>query len=575
MRFTQLISKTLRADPPEAETPSHRLMLRSGLIHQVASGVYAYLPLAWRSMRKIENIIRQEMDAAGGQELLMPTLQPRELWEQTGRSAAFGENLFSLEDRRGRPMVLAPTHEEVVTSIARANVQSYRDLPAILYQIQVKFRDEPRPRAGLIRVREFAMKDAYSFNTDDDSLEESYQAMAQAYRNIYRRCNLPVLMAEADSGAIGGKDSHEFILLTATGEDTVITCPACGYTANAEKAVGVYPEVPSEVLKPLEEVATPGIKTIAELAEFLHIPESHTLKAVFYSAESELVLVTIRGDLEVNEVKLKNVLHSNDLRLATDDEVKAAGLVAGSASSIGIEGIKRVADPSITQGSNFVAGANKPDAHLRNANYPRDFQVDTLTDLALAQPGQLCPNCGQTLEATRGVEVGHIFKLGTFFSETLGATYLDQQGQQRPILMGCYGIGVGRLLAAAIEQNHDEKGMVFPAPIAPYQVHLVGLNLADDRVAAAADQLYRDLWSQGVETLYDDRIEAAAGVKLNDADLLGLPLRLVVSPRNLNNGLVETKGRQESEPSLVPADQAVEVVRERLSPEAGQKAIFW
>ena len=575
MRFTQLISKTLRADPPEAETPSHRLMLRSGLIHQVASGVYAYLPLAWRSMRKIENIIRQEMDAGGGQELLMPTLQPRELWEQTGRSAAFGENLFSLEDRRGRPMVLAPTHEEVVTSIARANVQSYRDLPAILYQIQVKFRDEPRPRAGLIRVREFAMKDAYSFNTDDDSLEESYQAMAQAYRNIYRRCNLPVLMAEADSGAIGGKDSHEFILPTATGEDTVITCPACGYTANAEKAVGVYPEVPSEVLKPLEEVATPGIKAIAELAEFLHIPESHTLKAVFYSAESELVLVTIRGDLEVNEVKLKNVLHSNDLRLATDDEVKAAGLVAGSASSIGIEGIKRVADPSITQGSNFVAGANKPDAHLRNANYPRDFQVDTLTDLALAQPGQLCPNCGQTLEATRGVEVGHIFKLGTFFSETLGATYLDQQGQQRPILMGCYGIGVGRLLAAAIEQNHDEKGMVFPAPIAPYQVHLVGLNLADDRVAAAADQLYRDLWSQGVETLYDDRIEAAAGVKLNDADLLGLPLRLVVSPRNLNNGLVETKGRQESEPSLVPADQAVEVVRERLSPEADQKAIFW
>ena len=574
MRFTQLISKTLRADSPEAETPSHRLMLRSGLIHQVASGVYAYLPLAWRSMRKIENIIRQEMDAAGGQELLMPTLQPRELWEQTGRSTAFGENLFSLEDRRGRPMVLAPTHEEVVTSIARANVQSYRDLPAILYQIQVKFRDEPRPRAGLIRVREFAMKDAYSFNTDDDSLEESYQAMAQAYRNIYRRCNLPVLMAEADSGAIGGKDSHEFILPTATGEDTVITCPACGYTANAEKAVGVYPEVPSEVLKPLEEVATPGIKTIAELAEFLHIPESHTLKAVFYSAEGELVLVTIRGDLEVNEVKLKNALHNNDLRLATDDEVKVAGLVAGSASSIGIEGIKRVADPSITQGSNFVAGANKPDAHLRNANYPRDFQVDILTDLALARPGQLCPNCGQTLEATRGVEVGHIFKLGTFFSETLGATYLDQQGQQRPILMGCYGIGVGRLLAAAIEQNHDEKGMVFPAPIAPYQVHLVGLNLADDRVAAAADQLYRDLWSQGIETLYDDRIEAAAGVKLNDADLLGLPLRLVVSPRNLNNGLVEAKGRQESEPSLVPTDQATGVVRERLSPEAGPKAIF-
>ena len=573
MRFTRLISKTLRTDPPEAETASHRLMLRAGLIYQVAAGVYAYLPLAWRSMRKIENIIREEMDAAGGQELLMPTLQPLELWEQTGRSAAFGDNLFSLEDRRGRPMVLAPTHEEVVTSIARANVQSYRDLPAILYQIQVKFRDEVRPRAGLVRVREFAMKDAYSFNADDDSLEESYQAMAQAYRNIYSRCNLPVLMAEADSGAIGGKDSHEFILPTATGEDTVITCPACKYTANAEKAVGLYPDVPSEALMPLEEVATPGIKTIASLAEFLGITEAQTLKAVFYAADGELVFVTIRGDLEVNEVKLKNALRSTDLRLATDEEVKAAGLVAGSASSIGIEGIKGVADTSITRGSNFVVGANKPDTHLRNANYPRDFQVDILTDLALAQAGQLCPNCGQLLEATKGVEVGHIFKLGTFFSETLGALYLDQQGQQRAMLMGCYGIGVGRLLAAAIEQNHDDKGIIFPAPIAPYQVHLVGLNLTDDRVAAAADELYRELWELGIETLYDDRIESAAGVKLNDADLVGLPLRLVVSPRNLNNGVVESKGRQKSEPSLVPLDQAAEVIRQRLSAEASSRVV--
>ena len=573
MRFTRLISKTLRTDPPEAETASHRLMLRAGLIYQVAAGIYAYLPLAWRSMRKIENIIREEMDAAGGQELLIPTLQPLELWEQTGRSAAFGDNLFSLEDRRGRPMVLAPTHEEVITSIARANVQSYRDLPAILYQIQVKFRDEPRPRAGLIRVREFAMKDAYSFNADDDSLEESYQAMAQAYRNIYSRCNLPVLMAEADSGAIGGKDSHEFILPTAAGEDTVITCPACGYTANAEKAVGLYPDVPSEELKPLEEVATPGVKTIASLAEFLGITEAQTLKAVFYTADGELIFVTIRGDLEVNEVKLKNALHSADLRLATDEEVNAAGLVAGSASSIGIEGIKRVADTSITRGGNFVVGANKPDTHLRNANYPRDFQVDVLTDLALAQAGQLCPNCGQMLEATRGVEVGHIFKLGTFFSETLGALYLDQQGQQQAMLMGCYGIGVGRLLAAAIEQNHDDKGIIFPTPIAPYQVHLVGLNLADERVAAAADGLYKELWELGIETLYDDRLEATAGVKLNDADLIGLPLRLVVSPRNLNNGVVEAKGRQESESSLVPADQVAEVVRQRLSAEAGPRVV--
>ena len=564
MRITQLISRTLREDPPEAETASHRLMLRAGLIHQVAAGVYAFMPLAWRAVRKIESIIREEMDAAGSQELLMPALQPLELWEQTGRRAAFGDNLFSLEDRRGRSMVLAPTHEEVITNIARANVQSYRDLPVILYQIQTKFRDELRPRAGLVRVREFAMKDAYSFNADEESLDHSYQAMARAYRNIYRRCSLPVLMAEADSGAIGGKDSHEFILPTPSGEDTVITCPGCGYTANAEKAVGVYEELDKGELLPLTEVSTPGVKTIAELAQFLEIPETQTLKAVFYSVDDQLVFVTIRGDLEVNEIKLKNLLHCNELRLATDDEVSQAGLVAGSASPIGIEGIKRIADPSISSGSNFVVGANKPDTHLRNANYPRDFQVDCLSDIALAQAGNRCSNCATPLEDTRGVEVGHIFKLGTFFSETLGALFLDQQGQQQPMMMGCYGIGVGRLLAAAIEQNHDDRGIVFPLTIAPYQVHLVGLNLTDERVSEAADRLYQELWDQGIETLYDDRTEAAAGVKLNDADLLGLPLRLVVSPRNLNNGVAEIKGRQETEVQLVPMDQVVADIRRRL-----------
>ena len=569
MRITQLVSKTLREDPPEAETASHRLMLRAGLIHQVATGVYAFMPLAWRSVRKIESIIREEMDAAGSQELLLPSLQPMELWEQTGRRAAFGDNLFSLEDRRGRSMVLAPTHEEVITNIARANVQSYRDLPVIMYQIQTKFRDELRPRAGLVRVREFAMKDAYSFNADEESLEESYQAMAQAYRNIYRRCNLPVLMAEADSGAIGGKDSHEFILPTPTGEDTVITCSSCSYTANAEKAVGAFAgsdkAESKEELLPLNEVSTPGVKTIAGLAEFLEIPEAQTLKAVFYSADEQLVFVTIRGDRGVNEIKLKNLLGCNELRLATDEEVTQAGLVAGSASPIGIQDIKRVADPSISSGSNFVVGANKPDTHLRNANYPRDFQVDCLSDIALAQPGDLCPNCSAPLEAFRGVEVGHIFKLGTFFSETLGALFLDQHGQQHPMLMGCYGIGVGRLLAAAIEQNHDDRGIVFPKPIAPYQVQLVALNLTDERVKEVAGQLYQELWDQGIETLYDDRTEAAAGVKLNDADLLGLPLRLVVSPRNLNNNVAEVKDRQESEAQLVPLDQVVAEVQRRLS----------
>ena len=565
MRFTRLVTKTLRTDPPEAETASHRLMLKAGLIQQVAAGVYSYLPLAWRSLRKVENIIREEMDAAGGQELMMPALQPAELWEHTGRLSAFGDNLFHFEDRRGRPMVLAPTHEEVVTGIVRANVQSYRDLPVILYQIQTKFRDEIRPRAGLVRVREFDMKDAYSFDADDTSLEESYQAMAQAYRNIYRRCDLPVLMAEADSGAIGGKDSHEFILPTPTGEDTVITCPGCGYTANAEKAVATCKQLPEETEQPLEEVSTPGVKTIADLAQFLNIPPEKTIKAVFYSADEEVVLASIRGDLEVNEVKLKNSLHANELRLATDDEVSAAGLVSGSASAVGLTGIKRVADPSVTMGSNFVVGANKPDTHLRGANYPRDFQADMLTDVALAEPGQLCQRCGRVLESIRGIEVGHIFKLGTFFSESMGALYLDKEGQQQPITMGCYGIGVGRLLAAAIEQNHDERGIVFPTPVAPYQVHLVGLNLADEEVSAAADQLYEDLWKQGIEVLYDDRQDQAAGVKLNDADLLGMPVRLVVSPRNLKNGVVEVKGRREEQAATVPADQVVDAVRQLLA----------
>ena len=571
MRISQLVTRTLRDDPPEAETASHRLMLRAGLIQQVAAGVYAYLPLAWRSLLKIEQIVREEMDAAGGQELRLPALQPRELWEQTDRAAAFGDNLFTLEDRRGRPMVIAPTHEEVVTNVVKGNVQSYRDLPVILYQMQTKFRDEPRPRAGLVRVREFTMKDAYSFDADEDGLDASYAAMAQAYRNVFRRCGVPVLMAEADSGAIGGKDSHEFLLLTDSGEDTVITCGGCDYTANAEKAAAVYPAMESDAaaleLLPLEAVSTPGVKTIAGLAELLGVRESQTLKAVFYAADGEVVFVTIRGDLEVNEVKLKNALHCNELRLADDAEVAAAGLVAGSASAIGITGMRRIADPSIHSGVNFVVGANRADTHYRNANYGRDFEADLIADIALAEPGQRCGQCGDTLRATRGVEVGHIFKLGTFFSEALGAAYLDSEGQQRPIVMGCYGIGVSRVLAAAIEQNHDDNGIIFPTPIAPYQAHLVGLNLADEAVAAAADDLYNRLWAAGIETLYDDRVDAAAGVKFNDADLIGLPVRLVVSPRNLRQGMAEVRRRSGGDAAMIPLDGVPDAAAEMLGAE--------
>ncbi len=565
MKFSKLISKTMRTEPTEAETASHRLMLKAGMVYQVASGVYSYLPLAWRSLRKIENIIRQEIDAAGGQEIRMSVLQPVELWEETDRRSAFGDNLFTLEDRRGRTMVLAPTHEEVVASIVRANVQSYRDLPAILYQIQTKFRDEPRPRAGLIRVREFDMKDAYSFDADEESLENSYQAMAQAYRNIYKRCGLPALMVEADSGAIGGKDSHEFILPTPSGEDTVLTCPKCGYAANTEKAEGVVSPTQIGPLLPMEEISSPGVKTIAGLSEYLGIPESNTLKAVFYSADGNVVFATIRGDLDVNEVKLKNALHCHDLRLASEEEVGAAGLVAGSASPIGLGNVKQVADESIKSGTNFAVGANRPDTHIINANYPRDFQVDILTDIALARKGHGCIRCGTPLEATRGVEVGHIFKLGTFFSETLGAYFLDSEGRQHPIIMGCYGIGVGRLLAAAIEQNHDDRGITFPTPIAPYQVHLVGLNMADSEVARAADELYQHLWQEGIETLYDDRREEAAGVKFNDADLLGLPVRLVVSPRNIRQDSVELKARWDKEATLVPVGEVAGRVAQTLA----------
>ena len=538
-------------------------MLKAGLIYQVASGVYSYMPLAWRSLRKIEQIIREEMDAAGGQELRMSVLQPRGLWQQSGRDDEYGPDMFRLEDRRERPLVMAPTHEELLTSMVKANVNSYRDLPVILYQIQTKFRDEPRPRGGLIRVREFDMKDAYSFDADEEGLDLSYQAMVQVYKNIYTRCGLPAIMVDADSGAIGGKDSQEFIVLADAGEDTIALCESCGYAANTEKAEFAKPPQETEPAAPLEEVHTPGVKTIHDLAAFLEIPTSKTLKAVFYVADGVVVFVTIRGDLEVNEIKLRNALAAIDLHVATPAEVREAGLVAGSASPIGLSGVKTVADDSIDLGSNFVAGANKEDYHLRNANHPRDFQVGLLTDIALAEEGHGCPRCDSTLVMRRGIEVGHVFKLGTRYSEALDASFPDRDGVQRPIIMGCYGIGVGRLLAAAVEHSHDEKGMVLDAAFAPYQVMLVALNVTNEEVARAAEAMYQELQAAGMEVLYDDR-EDSAGVKLNDADLLGLPVRVVVSPRNLKQGEVEVKARSEPEASMVPSDQAVQHVRKLL-----------
>jgi prolyl-tRNA synthetase len=563
MRFSQVFGKTLKEIPSEADTLSHQLLLRAGMIQQVAAGVYSYLPLGWRVLRKIEQIIREEMDKVGGQELMLPTLQPFELWEESGRYPSFGKTLFTVTDRREHTLVLGPTHEEVITELVRRYVQSYRDLPLLLYQIQNKFRDEPRPRGGLLRVREFIMKDLYSFDVDEAGLDNSYQKMLQAYKNIYSRCGLPAVVVEADSGAIGGKESHEFMLIAETGEDEIICCSDCDYAANIEKAQSIKPELDKKTPLPIEEISTPNIKTIEEVADFVGVPTSHTLKAVFYSADDKLAFVVIRGDLEVNETKLKNLLKCTELRLATENEVKAASLVAGSSSPIGIKGIKIVADDSITLGSNFIAGANKPDTHLKNANYPRDFKVDIIADIAVAQPGDSCPKCNGRLLSRHGIEVGHIFKLGTFLSENLGAYFLDRNGTSQPITMGCYGIGLGRLLAAAVEQNHDDKGIIWPVAIAPYHIYLCPLRSENSDVAETAEKIYKDLTSANLEVLFDDRDESP-GVKFNDADLLGIPLRLTVSPRTLENQSIEIKWRKESQVQLVPLKGISSLIRELL-----------
>ncbi len=560
MRISKLFGKTQREVPAEVETVSHQLLLKAGMIHQVAAGIYSYLPLGWRVLKKIGNVIRDEMDKAGGQELSMPVLQPLELWQETGRDLAFGKGLFTLSDRRERQLVLGPTHEEVITELVSHNVQSYRDLPLLLYQIQTKFRDEPRPRGGLIRVREFTMKDLYSFDTDEEGLDQSYTQMLQAYKNIYDRCGLPSRLVEADSGAIGGKDSHEFMVITESGEDEILYCDQCQYAANVDKAESKKDKIESGKPLPVEEVATPGAGSIEEVAGFLKIPQSHTLKAVFYIADGKLVFVVIRGDIGVNEVKLKNALDCIDLRLATEAEVIKAGIVAGAASPIGIKGIKIIADDSITSGANFVAGANKAETHLRNVNYPRDFKASLVTDIAQARAGEQCPRCGGKLLSTRGIEVGHIFKLGTFLSEKLGALFIDQGGVSHPIVMGCYGIGLDRLLAADIELNHDDKGIIWPISIAPYHVYLCPLYKENSEVAAVAEKIYNELEAEGLEVLFDDRQESP-GIKFNDADLLGLPIRVTISPRTLEKNSAEIKKRPEKEAELVPLEEVTKKLR--------------
>jgi prolyl-tRNA synthetase len=565
MRMTRLFSHTLREAPVEAEHASHQLLLRAGLVQQIAAGVYSYLPLGWRVLRRIEQIVREEMDRAGGQEILMPVLSPIELWQESGRASDYGPTLMSLEDRRERRFALGPTHEEVVVDLFRRTVQSYKELPQLLYQIQTKFRDEPRPRMGLVRGREFGMMDLYSFHADHADLDRTYDDMYAAYLRVYQRAGVPVVVVDADSGTIGGRESQEFMLLTEIGEDEILLCPSCGYAANAEKAELRKAEAAPEAPQPLEEVSTPGQKTIEDLMRFLDVPAARTLKAVFYHADGRPVFVAIRGDLEVNETKLRNALHALDVRLMTDDEVRNAGLVAGSASPVGLKGITIVADDSVPGSPNLVAGANKPDVHYRNVNHGRDWHTSIVDDIALARPGDPCARCGTPFESRRGIEMGHIFKLGTRYTEKMDATFLDATGETKLAIMGCYGIGTSRLLQCAIESNHDERGIVWPRNLSPYDLHLVGLGLDREGVGERAEALYKGLTAAGLDVLYDDRPDVSAGVKFNDADLIGIPLRATVSPRSMEKEAIEVKRREAAEFELIPYAEAVERIQRALT----------
>jgi prolyl-tRNA synthetase len=560
MRMSRLFGKTLRDAPADAESANHQLMLRAGLVQQLAAGIYSYLPVGWRVMRKIEQIIREEMDRIGGQEVVMPVMHPAEMWEASGRMATMSDVLIKFQDRRERDFVLGPTHEEVVVDLFKKQVQSYRDMPLMVYQIQTKFRDEARPRGGLVRLREFTMKDAYSFDAGWDALDDSYQAARGAYQRIFERCGVPTMTVLADSGAIGGKDSEEFVFLTDAGEDTVLLCDKCGYAANAEKADHKKRAAPSEAPLPLTEVATPGQKTIDQLVAFLGVPHERTLKAVFYEADGEPVFVAIRGDLEVNETKLRNALHAVELEPLDDAGVAKHGLVAGSASPVGLSGLRVVADDAALASPNLVAGANKPDTHYKNVNYERDWRADIVTDISLARAGDVCARCGGTLETQRGIEMGHVFKLGTVYTERLDARYADEAGELQPAVMGCYGIGVGRIFAGAIEANHDERGIIWPPELTPFDAHLVALGLDKPGVRESAEQAYQELHDAGLQILFDDREEGSAGVKFNDADLLGMPVRVTVSPRSIEGGGAEVKRRGEKESRIVAlADVAAAV----------------
>ncbi len=564
MRYSQFFLPTLKETPADAEVISHQLMLRAGMIRKNAAGVYSYLPLGLRVIRKVEAIVREEMNRAGAIECLMPVANPAELWQESGRWDVYGKELLRFKDRHGRDFCMGPTHEEVVTDIVRSHVKSYRQLPVNLYQIQTKFRDEVRPRFGLMRGREFIMKDAYSFDTTEEGANTSYQKMREAYCRIFERCGLRYRMVEADSGAIGGSYSHEFMVLADTGEDVVITCAQCSYSANIEKAVVVDRGTSADApFKPVERVVTRGAHSVADVSKMLGLAPEQIVKTMLVVADDQTVAVLIRGDHELNLAKVKNYLGASVVDLATPEQIAVAtGGPVGFSGPLGLS-IPLYADHAVKYLRNFGVGGNEVDIHLEGVNLERDFQVTAFADLRNAGAGDPCPHCDGVYVNTRGIEVGHIFKLGTKYSEAMKATFLDQDGKSQDIIMGCYGIGIGRTAAASIEQNHDEHGMIWPLPLAPFQVQVIMLNPKDEQVRHTSENIYALLQEQGVEVLLDDRDERP-GSKFKDADLIGIPLRVTVGTRGLQEGVVELKIRTSGEQSTVAIGDIVSVVQRHI-----------
>ncbi|PKN83854.1 MAG: proline--tRNA ligase [Chloroflexi bacterium HGW-Chloroflexi-8] len=572
MRMSQFFNQTLRETPSEAQTPGTQYLIRAGYIRQVAAGIFTLMPLGKRVISRIENILRQEMNQIGGQELSMPVTLPADLWKESGRWYAVGPELGRFKDRNQRDMVLAMTHEEAVGDLVRKEIRSYKQLPRLIYHIQTKFRDDPRPRAGLIRVREFTMKDSYSLDRDWDGLAQQYKAHYQAYFNIFRRCGLETIAVKSDTGMMGGKLAHEFMFLNSFGEDTLMLCRQCGFSANRQVATFQKPVPEKEEALPLKPVHTPATKTIEDLSRFLNIPTSKTAKAVFMTATfaedeketQQVVMAIVRGDMDLNETKLTNAIKAKDLRPATEEEIQSIGAVAGFASPIGLQKGLIVVDDLIPLSANLVAGANKSDYHYINVNYNRDFKASIVTDLVSARDGDACPNCGQPLYSERGIEVGNIFQLGTRYSDAMGCTFQDENGELKPVIMGSYGIGVGRLFGCVAEQYHDDYGLILPASIAPFHVHLIVLpSKNSEEPLKVAEKLYQDLMRARIDVLYDERTESA-GIKFNDADLIGIPLRITVAEKALKEGAVEFKLRREKEKILVPVQDAIPRTMELL-----------